>query len=217
MEPRTRSIILSVGFVLLVLALIPRLSAARLPGNNLGYAPAQPIAFSHRLHAGELSIDCLYCHSDAERSRHAGIPAAGLCMNCHKFVTAPSDEVRAEEKAAEREKRKPRSIVSPEILKIYEALGWDAKGAPDPDKTPQPIAWMQVHKLPAFVYFDHRSHITAGVSCQRCHGPVEVMERVRQESDLSMGWCVNCHRESNKTGIEGRAVFASIDCAACHY
>jgi hypothetical protein len=217
MEPRTRSVVLFVGVVLLFVALVPRLSAARLPGNNIGYAPVQPIAFSHRLHAGELEMDCLYCHSGAERSRHAGIPTAEQCMNCHKFVTAPFNEVLEEDKAAEREKRKPRPIMSPEILKVYEALALDEKGKPDPAKTPQPIEWTQVHKVPAFVYFDHRSHITAGVTCQRCHGPVEVMERVRQEFDLSMGWCVNCHRDANTNGIDGRPVAASLDCAACHY
>ena len=97
----------------------------RLPGNDSGYEPAQPIAFSHRLHAGELEVPCLYCHSGAQRSRNAGIPPMQLCMNCHRQVSAPFAQVRAEEQAAEKEKRKPRKLVSPEIRKIYAALGLD--------------------------------------------------------------------------------------------
>ncbi|MCL4850701.1 MAG: hypothetical protein KJZ78_04885, partial [Bryobacteraceae bacterium] len=81
----------------------------------------------------------------------------------------------------------------------------------------QPIAWTKVHHLPDFVYFDHRPHVNAGVTCQECHGPVETMERVRQVSDLSMGWCVNCHRNANRTGVAGKPVQASIDCSACHF
>src|SRR5574340_1826583 len=96
-----------------LLALMPNLSAVHLPGNQLGYEPAQPIAFSHRLHAGELQVSCLYCHFGAERSHHAGIPAASVCMNCHGFVTAPLGAVRAEDEQARQEGRKPRRIVSP--------------------------------------------------------------------------------------------------------
>jgi len=80
-----------------------------------------------------------------------------------------------------------------------------------------PLAWVQVHKLPDFVYFDHRAHGNAGVECQRCHGPVETMERVRQVEDLSMGWCVNCHRQVNQTGVADKPVEASLDCDACHH
>ena len=82
---------------------------------------------------------------------------------------------------------------------------------------PKPIAWKRIHKLPDFVYFDHRAHITASVQCQQCHGPIETMERVRQYETLSMGWCVNCHRDVNETGVAGRQVHASIDCVTCHY
>jgi len=79
------------------------------------------------------------------------------------------------------------------------------------------VAWTRIHSLPDFVYFDHRAHVNAGVVCQQCHGPVETMERVRQVSDLSMGWCVNCHRDANEKGIGGRRVNASINCSTCHY
>ena len=100
---------------------------------------------------------------------------------------------------------------------MYDALGLDAKLQPDPARTPQPIAWTRIHNLPDFVYFDHRAHVGAGVACQTCHGPVETMERVRQTPDLSMGWCVNCHRDAARSGLNGRAVHPSTDCSTCHY
>ena len=173
------------------------------------------MAFSHRLHAGDLQITCIYCHSGAETSRHAGIPSAGLCMNCHKTVTAPVAVIAAEEDTALKEKRKPHLKVSPELRKLFDAMGLDDQL--QPGKKPQPIAWVKVHNLPDFACFDHRAHVHAGVACQKCHGPVETMERIRQVEDLSMGWCVNCHREMNRTGVHGKKVSASTDCAACHY
>jgi hypothetical protein len=209
--------ILLVGLGVSLLALVPRLRSAHLPGNDQGYEPLQPIAFSHRLHAGEVQISCLYCHHEAERSRHAGIPAASVCMNCHRTVTTPMRNVRAEFELAKQEKRRPRTIVSPDVEKLYTALGLDDNLQPDPSKPPTPIRWVKVHNLPAFAHFDHRPHVKAGVECQRCHGPVETMERVRQVEDLSMGWCVNCHREANQNGIEGKMVHASNDCSACHH
>ncbi len=208
---------LLVAAVLSAAALVPEFSAARLPGNDQGYEPQQPIAFSHRLHAGELQIDCQYCHSGSDKSRHAGIPAAQTCMNCHKFVTAPFGAVRAEDELAAQEGRSPRRIVSPEIRKIYDALALDDNLQPDPRRTPQPVAWAKVHNLPDFVYFDHRAHVQVGVACQQCHGPVETMERVRQVETLSMGWCVNCHRQAGASGVNGVSVQPSTDCAACHY
>ena len=107
--------------------------------------------------------------------------------------------------------------MSPELQKLYDALGLNAKMEPDPDKKPQPIPWVKVHNLPDYACFDHHSHVNAGVECQRCHGPVETMERMRQVADLSMGWCVNCHRESQRTGVAGKEVKPSLDCAACHH
>jgi hypothetical protein len=217
MRDRIVTIVLLVGLAFAVLALVPRLASYHLPGNQKGYEPAQPIAFSHRLHAGELEIACVYCHSGATLSRHAGIPAASICMNCHKAVSAPLGAVRAEEEQAKQENRKPRPVVSPELRKLYDALALGDTLQPDPGKRPTPLAWVRVHSLPDFACFDHRAHVSAGVACQRCHGPVETMERVRQVEDLSMGWCVNCHREVNQTGLAGKRVHASIDCAACHY
>lgn len=217
MSSRILTLILVVGLSGSVLALVPKVGLYRLPGNQRGYEPAQPIAFSHRLHAGDLQIACLYCHYGAERSRHAGIPAASVCMNCHRFVTAPLGAIRAEDELAKREKRDPRRIISPELQKLYEALALDEKMKPDPGKTLLPIAWTKVYNLPDFAYFDHRAHVNSGVKCQQCHGPVETMERMRQVPDLSMGWCVNCHRDVTKNGLEGKRVYASIDCATCHY
>lgn len=227
-------LVVGLGFALLTAA--PNLGTVHLPGNQTGYEPIQPVAFSHRLHAGELQIQCLYCHSSAERSRHAGIPAAGTCMNCHRFVTVTRGAVRAEDDLAQQEKRSPRRIVSPEIQKIYNALALNDKMQRDPEKATKPIVWTKVYNLPDFVYFDHRPHVNAGVACQSCHGPVETMERVRQVGDLSMGWCVNCHRGVDRAGLDGkgnftsppapaavslkpvtRRVYASTDCSTCHY
>jgi hypothetical protein len=217
MKNRIVTIVLLVGLLFSGLALVPRLRSYNLPGNQQDYEPTQPIAFSHRLHAGELQMSCAYCHHAAEKSRHAGIPAASVCMNCHKHVTAPLIAINAEYLQADKEKRKPKTIVSPELKKLYDALALDDNLQPDPAKKPEPIKWVQVHRLPAFACFDHRVHVTAGVGCQHCHGSVETMERVRQVSDLSMGFCVNCHREVNEKGVKGKPVKASLDCAACHY
>lgn len=203
---RVFTIVLSVAIAFSGVLLVSRAAIFHLPGNHQGYEPAQPIAYSHRLHAGELQIQCQYCHFGADKSRHAGIPPASVCMNCHKFVTAPLGAVRAEDEAADKEKRAPRPIVSAELRKLYDAVN-----------TATPIAWNRIHSLPDFVYFDHRPHVGAGVACQQCHGPVETMERVRQVSDLTMGWCVNCHRDSNRAGVAGHPVNASINCSTCHY
>ncbi len=224
---------LAVALAFSIMLWIPQLGAYHLPGNQQDYEPAQPIAFSHRLHAGELQVSCVYCHFAVEKGRHAGIPPANVCMNCHRFVTAPLGAVQAEDERAKKENRSPRRIVSPEIQKIYDALALGPDLKPDPTKTPVPIAWNKVHSLPDFVYFDHRGHMAQGVACQQCHGPVETMERVRQVSDLSMGWCVNCHRNATRNGIDAqsggpaapgllftggaRKVHASTDCATCHY
>lgn len=217
MRSRLTSLFLLVGLAIAVPMLLSRLGGYHLPGNQQGYEPKQPLAFSHRLHAGDLQISCLYCHASAEKSRHAGFPASSLCMNCHKFVTASMGATRAEDELAKSENRKARRVVSPELAKLYESLGLDDKLQADPHKTPTPLHWIRVHNLPDFAYFDHRAHVHAGVSCQHCHGPVETMESVRQVERLSMGWCVNCHRDVNHKGVNGKPVRASLDCAACHY
>jgi hypothetical protein len=200
------TVVLSVALAFSLVALLSNAGTVRRPGNNQGYEPVQPIEYSHRLHAGELQIQCLYCHSAAETSRHAGIPSANVCMNCHRFITAPLGAIRAEDDAAKAEKRPLRKVVSPEIAKLLKAVD-----------SGTPLVWTRIHSLPDFAYFDHRAHVNAGVTCQTCHGPVETMERVRQVSTLNMGWCVNCHRTANRDGVAGRRVRASIDCATCHF
>lgn len=228
------SLVLLVAVAFAAVISVPSVGTARLPGTQTGYEPAQPIAFSHRLHAGELSVPCLYCHSAAEKSRYAGVPSANVCMNCHRFVPAAFGAIRAEDEQAKKENRAPRRIVSPEVQKLYDALALGPDLKPDPARQPKTIAWVKIHNLPDFVYFDHRPHVNAGVSCQACHGPVETMERVRQVSGLTMGWCVNCHRGVTRAGLNGSfesaaAPFAkgpmpvthrlnpSIDCKTCHF
>ena len=164
-------------------------------GNDQGYAPEQPIAFSHALHAGTMEISCLYCHSGAERSPVAGIPAVNVCMNCHRVV----------------DRRQGQDAPSPEISKIRAA--WESRNSDHA----QTIPWVRVHRLPDFVTFTHEAHVRNGITCQECHGPVQEMERLRQESDLSMGWCVNCHRkEGTEVPTHWLRSQASVDCNICH-
>jgi mono/diheme cytochrome c family protein len=155
------------------------------------YQPEQPIAFSHALHAGQNEIDCNYCHSSARHSKHSGIPSANVCMNCHMYVDGS-------EITDETGNLKYDGEGSPEIAKIYAAIGWDSENREYiEDYEQQPIKWIRIHNLPDLAYFNHSQHVTAGqLECQECHGPVETMEEVYQYSELTMGWCINCHRET---------------------
>jgi len=161
-------------------------------GIETNYQPKQPIAFSHKVHAGQNKIDCNYCHSSARHSKTSGIPSTNVCMNCHKYVDG-SEIVNAEtgelKYGGER---------SPEIAKIYAAIGWDAdKLAYTEGYVQKPVEWIRIHNLPDLAYFNHAQHVTAGqVECQTCHGPVQEMDEVYQYSELTMGWCINCHRET---------------------
>jgi hypothetical protein len=211
------TLVLGAGLLFCVAVLRSQEGGVHILWNQQNYAPEQPIAFSHRLHAGELQVDCTYCHFGADKSRHAGIPPANVCMNCHKFVAATLGAIRAEDEVAKEAGRDPVPVTSPEIRKIYDALALDENMQRDPAQTPEPIEWVKIHSVPDYVYFDHRPHVAAGVACQRCHGAVGSMERVRQVETLGMGWCVKCHREMNKTGVAGRKVSASTDCVTCHY
>ncbi|MDD5304378.1 MAG: c-type cytochrome [Elusimicrobia bacterium] len=168
----------------------------RLAGDQQGYEPAQPIAFSHELHAGKLTIACLYCHGGAERSDTAGVPSAGICMNCHGAVRA-----RAGQKDP-----------SPEIARIVAA--WETRTS----SAPLILSWTRVHHLPDYVHFSHRAHIADNLQCQECHGPVQTMARVRQAAPLSMGWCVSCHRTPPQSApSHWKRVGGPLDCAACHW
>ncbi|HED65800.1 MAG TPA: hypothetical protein ENJ09_09625 [Planctomycetes bacterium] len=197
----------------------------RPPGLNQGYEPVQPIAYSHRLHAGELGMDCQYCHYGARQSRNAGVPSASVCMNCHRFVTSSLDAKLEEKARAEKEGRKPERVFSPEIAKLYEAMALDPDGNPIPGKEPKPIEWVRVHNLPDFVYFDHRPHVARNIACETCHGPVGTMDRIRQVAPLTMGWCIRCHRSNpaDPTGkgsvtVDGERVedHVSTNCVTCH-
>ncbi len=190
-----------------------------LPGINQGYAPEQAIAFSHRLHGGDLQIACIYCHYGSEYSKRAGLPSANICMNCHRFVPAAWDKIQIENQRAHKEKRDPKPVISPEIQKLYRAVSFNSEQMKFEDKpySGKPLHWIRVYNLPDFVYFDHRSHVNAGVTCQKCHGPVETMERVEQVPDLTMGWCVNCHRNVRDGKIpELKGKKPSISCTVCH-
>lgn len=147
-------------------------------GRQQGYQPEQPIKFSHALHAGTHKIDCQYCHSTANNGKHSNIPSLNTCMNCHQNVS------------------KGPKYGTEEIAKIYAAVGWDAYSK-SYSKEPKPVEWVRIHNLPDHVYFNHAQHVNAGkVACQTCHGPIETMEEVYQYSPLSMGWCINCHRNT---------------------
>jgi len=181
-----------------------------------GYQPEQPIHFPHDLHAGVMKIDCQYCHSGAYKSRNASIPSLNVCMNCHKVVKTES----------------------PEIHKIYDALGYDPKTQKYDSTKSHPIQWIKVHHLPDFVYFNHSQHVkVGGIKCQTCHGPVQTMKEVYQYSPLTMKWCIQCHKRTdvdykgnayydNMIAVHDRikrgekvteASMGGIECGKCHY
>lgn len=128
---------------------------------DVGYRPQQPVPYSHKLHAGDLAIDCRYCHTGVEDQAHANVPPTQTCMNCHTMVKADSDKLAL-------------------VRQSYE--------------TRQPIEWIRVHNLPGYAYFNHAVHVNAGVGCISCHGNVAQMEVVQMAEPLSMGWCLDCHR-----------------------
>ncbi len=173
-------------------------------GVQQGYAPEQPIAFSHKLHAGEYEIACQYCHTGVEIGKSANIPSVNICMNCHNFLKTDS----------------------PEIQKLAAA-----------QESGQPIEWVRVHNLPDLAYFNHSQHVKVGeIECQTCHGEIQEMEVVKQHAPLTMGWCIDCHRntdvntkgngyynklvelhnKSSKTPMKV-ADIGGLECAKCHY
>lgn len=171
---------------------------------DVGYRPAQPVPFSHKLHAGDLGLDCRYCHFQVERSTVANVPTTQTCLNCHTLILPQSEK----------------------LLPIRES--W-ADG--------QPMRWVRVHKLPDYAYFDHSAHLRAGVGCVECHGRIDQMPVVTQAKPLSMGWCLECHRnptphlrpvreitnmswapstEPAAASSEPRPVAPPLDCSGCH-
>lgn len=200
-------------------------------GVDQNYQPIQPIHFSHKIHAGENGIDCKYCHSSARTSKTSGVPSANVCMNCHKNIT----EFTGSKDSTYVEYSK--EFYTAEIQKIYQAVGWDPSTQSYTGKE-KPIKWVRIHNLPDYVYFNHSQHVSvAGVECQTCHGKVEEMEVLKQHAPLTMGWCINCHREtevkvagneyytkihdelSKKYGVEKltAAHLGGVECAKCHY
>ncbi len=199
-------------------------------GIDQGYMPIQPIHYSHKIHAGDNQIECKYCHSSARVSKHSGIPSLNVCMNCHMNIA----EYNGEE---DLEKGYTKEFYTNEIKKLYKAVGWDEQTQSYTGET-QPVKWVRIHNLPDFVYFNHAQHVSvAGVACQKCHGPVEEMEIMYQHSSLTMGWCINCHRETNvnvkdngyytkiheelskKYGVDKltAAQMGGLECGKCHY
>jgi len=198
-------------------------------GVDQGYQPIQPIHYSHLIHAGDNKVDCKYCHSSARTSKQAGIPSLNVCMNCHKSIGEVAAATATEEYSKE--------FYDKEIAKLYDAVGWDPATLTYTGVT-KPVKWVRIHNLPDFAYFNHSQHVTvAGVACQTCHGPIQEMEIVSQNAPLTMGWCINCHREtkvdmagndyyekiheelSKKYGVEDltAAQLGGLECAKCHY
>jgi len=194
------------GIIVLVLLLGGKatIDAAYGIGIHQGYAPEQPIKFSHKLHAGQYQINCNYCHTGVYEGKGANVPSANICMNCHNAI-----------------KRE-----SPEIQKIYRALEND-----------EPIQWVRVHNLPDLAYFNHAQHTNVGgLECKSCHGEIEKMEVVEQRSSLTMGWCIDCHRQTD-VNAKGNAYYdklveihnkdsktplkvqniGGLECSKCHY
>jgi len=197
-------------------------------GVDQDYAPIQPIHYSHRIHAGNNKIDCKYCHSAARVSKNAGIPSLNVCMNCHKNIAEVSDTTSTVDGHT-------KAFYDGEIKKLYTAVGWD--GTKYTGKT-QPVKWVRIHNLPDFAYFNHSQHVTvAGIECQKCHGPVQTYEVQKQFAPLTMGWCIDCHRQtevkmegnayydkihkelSKKYGVDKltAAQMGGLECGKCHY
>ncbi len=219
-----KTIVALLGIVALAMFAKVGWNAAFDVGVYTGYQPEQPIKFSHELHAGQNGIDCNYCHNSASYSKSAGIPSPNLCMNCHTYIQEGPQYGKEE------------------IGKIYAALDFDpVTKTYGPDQ--KPIRWIKVHNLPDHVYFNHSQHVTVGkIACQKCHGPVETYTVGKQHEPLTMGWCINCHRETKvqmtgngyydeihkrlpeelkKEYLEDGTITVSelggIECAKCHY
>jgi hypothetical protein len=196
---------LSVAVGGLALVIVGASLAAVMPRtSNEGFAPSQPIPFSHKVHAGDNKIPCQYCHSDVEKSRHASGPSTSVCMNCHRVVLGSDTEIAG-------------YSYKEWIQKVRDA--WDQGRA---------IEWTRVHELPDFVYFPHKRHVAAGLACQTCHGQVQGMDTVYQFAPLTMGWCMECHRGRStpndvlsrieaKGWPNGEGQAAPTQCSTCHY
>ena len=208
------------GFIFIVLFVVGSLGFKAVinglysVGVQQGYAPKQPIAFSHKLHAGAYEIDCNYCHTGAMKGKSATIPSVNICMNCHRSVKTES----------------------PLIQQLWAAADWKPETLSfGPNQ--KPIEWVRIHNLPDLAYFNHQQHVVVGgIECQTCHGPIETMDVVKQYSLLTMGWCIDCHRKTD-INSKGNAYYdklvelhnaankepmkvednGGLECAKCHY
>jgi cytochrome c2 len=201
---RSKGFKLIVGFLFVAFVGKAALDGVMHIGMQQGYAPKQPIAFSHKLHAGKYKIDCSYCHTGVRKGKSANIPSPNICLNCHSQIKTTSPKLEALRKAVENKR---------------------------------PIEWVRVHNLPDLAYFNHSQHVVVGkLECQTCHGPVEKMEVIQQYSPLTMGWCINCHRET-EVKTEGNGYYdklvrlhaekngtpmkvkdiGGLECSKCHY
>lgn len=227
-NPRLRPVLTLVGLFLFCWLCYAMYDSAAALGRQQGYAPEQPIQFSHEIHAGINQIECKYCHTGAEKGKSAVIPSINVCMNCHYVINQMSPGTEGYDPAT----------YTAEIQKIYEYAGFDPENLAYSNE-PKPIKWTRIHNLPDHVYFNHSQHVAvAGLECQTCHGMVQEMKVVEQAENLGMGWCVNCHRQTevnfsnafyadyrelkdkmDKGEIE--AVHASdigaTECQRCHY
>lgn len=205
-------------------------------GRNKGYQPEQPIFFSHKVHAGVNQINCQYCHNGVADGKHANIPTLNVCMNCHMAINEYTGDPLFREDGKE-------VNGTAEIKKIYKAVGFtEGKNANSWNMSAgaKPVEWVRIHNLPDHVYFNHAQHVNAGkLQCQTCHGEIQKMDEVKQFAELSMGWCVNCHRETKvqfrengfysiyekyhdeiKRGVRDSVTASEIgatDCQKCHY
>jgi cytochrome c2 len=205
---RSRGFIFIVVFIIGALGFKAVINALFSVGVQQGYAPEQPIAFSHKIHAGEYEIDCKYCHTGVTKGKNATIPSVNICMNCHNQIKTGTNTGEAE------------------IGKIVRAFNEN-----------KPIEWVRIHNLPDLAYFNHSQHVNVGgIECETCHGPVQEMEVVRQHSLLTMGWCIDCHR-TTEVNSKGNAYYdklmelhdpsgkskmtveeiGGLECAKCHY
>ncbi len=158
-------------------------------GRSKDYQPEQPIFYSHKVHAGINQINCQYCHIGVYQGKQATIPSVNICMNCHKAINEYKGEKIFNEAGDE-------VNGTAEIQKLYKYAGYES-GKPWDETKAKPIEWVRIHNLPDHVYFNHSQHVKAGqVACQTCHGEITKMSEVKQFADLSMGWCINCHRET---------------------
>lgn len=158
-------------------------------GRNKNYQPEQPIYYSHKVHAGINQINCQYCHIGVYQGKQATIPSVNVCMNCHMAINEYKGEKIYTEEGNE-------VNGTAEIQKLYKKAHY-TPGQPWDATQAEPIEWVRIHNLPDHVYFNHAQHVNAGkVQCQTCHGEITKMDEVKQFTDLSMGWCINCHRET---------------------